>query len=60
VRTISDFLPSGRNEQRLADGRIGKHEQAVPFNCATGLKCPLPHVERRLDLNQEIDFAALA
>ena len=47
-------------KQSLADGRIGRDEQAVLFNCATGLKYPLPRVERRLDLSKEIDFAALA
>jgi threonine synthase len=46
-------------KQSLADGRIGKHEQAVLFNRATGLKYPLPHVERRLDLTKDIDFGAL-
>jgi threonine synthase len=37
-------------KQSLADGRIGRHEQAVLFNCATGLKYPLPRMEKRLDL----------
>jgi len=46
-------------KQSLAEGRIAKHEQAVLFNCATGLKYPLPHVEKRLDMNQPIDFAAM-
>jgi threonine synthase len=46
-------------KQSLADGRVGKHEQAVLFNCATGLKYPLPRVEQRIDLTKEIDFAAL-
>jgi threonine synthase len=45
-------------KQSLAEGRIGRDEQAVLFNCATGLKYPMPHVERRLDLSQEIDFSA--
>jgi len=43
----------------LADGRIGRHEQAVLFNCATGLKYPLPSVHRTLDRTKPIDFAAL-
>ena len=46
-------------KQSLADGRIGRHEQAVLFNCATGLKYPLPPVQRTLDRNKPIDFAAL-
>jgi threonine synthase len=45
--------------QSLADGRVGRHEQAVLFNCATGLKYPLPPVHRRLDRTKEIDYAAL-
>jgi threonine synthase len=43
----------------LADGRIGRTERAVLFNCATGLKYPLPPVHRTLDRLQPIDFAAL-
>jgi threonine synthase len=46
-------------KQGLADGRIGRHEQAVLFNCATGLKYPLPSVHRTLDRTKPIDFAAL-
>jgi len=46
-------------KQGLADGRIGRHEQAVLFNCATGLKYPLPPVHRTLDRTKPIDFAAL-
>ena len=43
----------------LTDGRIRRDEQAVLFNCATGLKYPLPAVHRRLDRFKPIDFAAL-
>ena len=46
-------------KQALADGRIGRGEQAVLFNCATGLKYPLPPSERTLDRTRPIDFAAL-
>jgi threonine synthase len=45
--------------QALADGRIRRDEQAVLFNCATGLKYPLPPVRRTLDRLKPIDFAAL-
>ena len=45
--------------QSLADGRIGRHERAVLFNCATGLKYPLPPAQRALDRHKPIDFAAL-
>ena len=43
----------------LADGRVGRHEQAVLFNCASGLKYPMPPVHRKLDRTKDIDFAAL-
>jgi threonine synthase len=46
-------------KQGLADGRIGRDERAVLFNCATGLKYPLPAVQRTLDRLKPIDFAAL-
>src|SRR5215831_8851902 len=43
----------------LADGRIRNDERALLFNCATGLKYPLPPSERMLDRSRPIDFAAL-
>jgi len=43
----------------LREGRIGKADRVVIFNCANGLKYPFPPAENRLDLNAEIDFAAL-
>jgi threonine synthase len=43
----------------LAAGRVGKNEQALLFNCASGLKYPLPPVSRALDRHKPIDFAAL-
>jgi threonine synthase len=46
-------------KQSLAEGRVGRHERAVLFNCATGLKYPLPPVTRALDRTKPIDFAAL-
>jgi threonine synthase len=46
-------------KQSLADGRLSRHERAVLFNCATGLKYPLPPVTRSLDRTKPIDFAAL-
>jgi threonine synthase len=46
-------------KQSLADGRIGRNERAVLFNCATGLKYPLPPVHRTLDRTKPIDFAQL-
>src|SRR5262247_392599 len=35
--------------QALVDGRIRRDERVVLFNCATGLKYPLPPVHRKLD-----------
>jgi threonine synthase len=46
-------------EHALADGRIRRDERVVLFNCATGLKYPLPPVHRTLDRLQPIDFSAL-
>ena len=46
-------------KQGLADGRIRRAERAVLFNCASGLKYPLPPVTRTLDRLKPIDFAAL-
>ena len=43
----------------LADGRIRRDERALLFNCATGLKYPLPPVTRTLDRTKPIDYAAL-
>ena len=51
--------PTRRYQQGLANGRIMKTEQVVLFNCATGLKYPLPPIHRTLDRHQPIDFAAL-
>ncbi|WP_371304237.1 threonine synthase [Azospirillum sp. B510] len=44
-------------KQALADGRVGKEERAVLFNCATGLKYPLPPVRRTLDRTKPIDYS---
>jgi len=46
-------------KQALADGRIRRDERAMLFNCATGLKYPLPPQRRTLDRHKPIDFAAL-
>ncbi len=46
-------------KQGLADGRIRRDERAVLFNCATGLKYPLPKVARTLDRHRPIDYASL-
>ena len=43
----------------VADGRIRADEQVVLFNCATGLKYPLPPMHRVLDRFKPMDFATL-
>jgi threonine synthase len=45
--------------QGIADGRIRRDERALLFNCATGLKYPLPPIRRTLDRHKPIDFASL-
>ena len=43
----------------LQQGRIGAHDRAVLFNCASGLKYPMPPVTARIDRLQPVDYAAL-
>ena len=43
----------------LAEGLISPDERAVLFNCATGLKYPMPDQSRTLDCHGPIDFTAL-
>jgi len=45
-------------EQSLRDGRIGKDERVVLFNCATGLKYPMPAATKELDRTKPVDYAA--
>ena len=45
--------------QALRDGLVDEEEQVVLFNCATGLKYPLPAAGDTLDLGQSIDLARL-
>ena len=45
--------------QSLREGRIKQSDRVVLFNCASGLKYPLPPSENRLDLNATIEFAKL-
>ena len=40
----------------LADGLVRADERVVLFNCATGLKYPLPPVEQRIDCRSPIDY----
>jgi len=41
----------------LADGRVSRSDRVMLFNCATGLKYPLPPITRTLDRTKAIDFA---
>jgi len=43
--------------QSLTDGRVKSSDQVVLFNCATGLKYPLPPIKRTLDRLKPIDFS---
>jgi threonine synthase len=43
-------------KQCLKDGRVTKADRVMLFNCATGLKYPLPPVTRTIDRNKPIDF----
>lgn len=45
--------------QAKADGLVGADERVVLFNCATGLKYPMPPADDWLDRHGEIDFDAL-
>ena len=46
-------------KRALSEGHVQRHERAVLFNCATGLKYPMPPMHAALDRTQPIDFAAL-
>ena len=43
-------------EKELASGRISRDEKVVSFNCATGLKYPLPAGGEFIDLNEPVDY----
>jgi threonine synthase len=43
----------------LAAGLVGTDERVVLFNCATGLKYPMPAADRTLDKNALPDFGTL-
>ena len=45
--------------QALADGLVDEEDEVVLFNCATGLKYPMPDAAEMLDKNGAIDLAAL-
>jgi threonine synthase len=47
-------------KQALADGQVRLDERVVLFNCASGLKYPMPEAGRRLELGKSIDWQHLA
>ena len=46
-------------KQELASGRVSPDDDCVLFNCASGLKYPLPPADDRLDCHQPVDYASL-
>ncbi|MDQ3558121.1 MAG: threonine synthase [Pseudomonadota bacterium] len=46
--------------QALAEGRVSLGDRVILFNCATGLKYPLPAAEKRLDRHAPIEFGRFA
>src|SRR3974390_25585 len=50
---------SAAYKQSLADGRVKRSDRVVLFNCASGLKYPLPKIERKLDRSKPIYFEFL-
>jgi threonine synthase len=42
--------------QEIESGRIHRQERVLLFNCATGLKYPMPHIDNRLDCTQPINY----
>ena len=45
--------------QEVANGRISPDESAVLFNCATGLKYPLPPADQTIDCTQPVPYDTL-
>ncbi|QNO28026.1 threonine synthase [Sphingopyxis sp. OPL5] len=45
--------------QAIRDGHVDPDERAVLFNCATGLKYPMPEAPQWLDRHGDIDLSAL-
>lgn len=45
--------------KEVASGRIQTTDKVVLFNCATGLKYPMPEVDSFLDIQTEVDYSSL-
>ncbi len=46
-------------EKALSDGLVSPTDRAVLFNCATGLKYPMPDLSRHLDRHKPIQYETL-
>jgi threonine synthase len=46
-------------KEALADGRIRPDDRVVLFNCASGLKYPMPEAGRRLKLGEAVNWSKL-
>ena len=46
-------------KKEVVRGRIATSERVVLFNCASGLKYPLPKAGKHLDIRQPVDYAKL-
>ncbi len=44
-------------QKSLEQGLVKKSDTVILFNCATGLKYPMPHTDRNLDCTKPIDYA---
>jgi len=44
-------------QRAMEQGLVSADETAVLFNCATGLKYPMPPVTASLDKNKPIDYS---
>ncbi len=46
-------------KQELQSGRVSKNDHCVLFNCASGLKYPLPEANALLDCRNPVDYSSL-
>lgn len=46
-------------QMALKNGQVNKSDKVILFNCATGLKYPMPEANQTLDKNQPIDYGSL-
>ena len=47
-------------KRSLAVGTVDAKEKVILYNCATGLKYPMPPVWRKIDRQQRVNYAAMA